>query len=70
MSDTGLMVLAAITVFIMISVMALAIAIPFFFGLHMLYESGSVATKVFMIILYVVLIFLFIKFRMYNVKLM
>lgn len=37
------------------------------FGIQ-LYVSGSVARKVFMIILYAVLVFLFIWLKMYNVK--
>lgn len=57
---------AALFVFVIWAVMFVAIAFPFLYGLYMMYVPGSTKEKVFIIIMYTILIFLFIRFEMYK----
>ncbi len=57
---------AALFVFVMFAVMFAAIAFPLLYGLYMMYVLGSTKEKVFIIILYTILISLFIRFEIYK----
>ncbi len=57
---------AALFVYLMFAVMFAAIAFPFLYGLYMMYVPSSTKEKVFIIIMYTILISLFIRFEMYK----
>lgn len=64
--DNMLSAYAALFAFTLLAVMFVAIAFPFLYGLYMMYVPGSIKEKVFIIVLYAILISLFIKFEMYR----
>jgi len=65
--DMGL-VFTAFFIIGMLAAMVFAILVPFSLGWYMMFTCGTMKRKVFMIIFYAILIFLFIWLKMYNVK--
>jgi len=66
MTNDILLVLATIFGFIMVIVMVTSVAIPFSYGLYLIFMRSNTALRILIVAIYTILIFLFIKFEMYK----